>query len=67
MLILGRRPRVDEDGVTLTTPGGETITVYVVSVNDGHGTDHVKLGFVAEPGVKILRTELLDRAEGGAS
>lgn len=51
MLILTRRPG---EGVTITTPRGETIVVELFAVKG----NQVRMGFIAEKKITVHRSEI---------
>jgi carbon storage regulator CsrA len=54
MLVLGRKLN---EAVRITTPGGETVEVTVARIDRGG----VRLGFAADPAVRIDRLEVAER------
>jgi len=59
MLVLGRKAR---ESITIDLPTGETILLMIVSIRG----ENVKIGIDAPKDCKVLRTELLCSAAGGA-
>lgn len=55
MLVLSRRARRGESRIQILTPSGEEIWVTVTEVDRGK----VRLGFIANTRVRIMREELL--------
>ena len=58
MLVLTRRAK---DSITILRDGKVILEFVIMDVSH---SDNVRIGFTAEPEVKIMRSELLEKTDG---